>query len=682
MLNREVPFIRITLPLAGGIVAGHFISLAGIFIVLLSALALSGFAVSPLFNRRPVNVIFGISMTLGLFSAGIILYCLQKKSLSVLPEKEITLMCTASEYPEEREKSFRLLAGMNARLENDSADKLNGFLLLYFNKDSFKDDISPGDILLIKIVPRLIKNRGNPCEFDYRFYMENRGCRYYSFVEQKDILKHIVPLHRKLIHKALIIREAVTEMYKTLGITGDRLAIVSAITLGYRELVDEEQRQEFIRAGVMHIMAVSGLHAGIVSLFISNIVLFLRKKFKWLSVIITLSALWMFAFITGLSSSVLRAVIMFSFLHAGGLMRRHVNSINSVLASAFVQMLIRPSVVFDSGFLLSYSAVIFLICFYREFYLKINFKNRLANRIWQAALVTIVAQLGTLPLTLTLFNRFPLLFLIVNIVVVPLVSIVVIAGCLIPLIFPLRFLSELIARGLDFIAGFIGKIVHFASDLPFSTLNNIGMTGIECLLLSGFIFFFLQWMINKETVIIKVPLAILLLFITTGSIKDIVNKRSAELIVYNSLNSTCVALREGKTLNIYHNSVSVPPEPARHASVTGLKIEKQNLNTGTILLKAGGKIICITDHISAGILNFQEPVIFILKGRKPSVDKEIIGKVNDILAIVISSEAGSGYKIPGIKKEDRLFYVGKSGAFRMNLAIGEIAGQKPESIIK
>lgn len=659
--------MRISLPIAGGIIAEHFINPTGIIIISLSIISLSGFAASLFFNRRPVNILFGISMTLGLFIAGIILYHLQKRKLSVLPERETIILCTVSEYPEKREKSFRLRAKMNAIMENDKSDPLYGFLMIYLNTDSYSNVISPGDLLIVKATPKPITNRGNPCEFDYRFYMENNGCRYLTFLDEKNILKHVVPRRRKLVHKALIIRESVTGMYKTLGLTDKRLAMISAITLGYRELVDEEQRQDFIRAGVMHVMAVSGLHAGIVSLFVSNILFFLRKRLKWLSILITLLALWMFAFITGLSSSVLRAVLMFSFLYTGGLMNRHVNSINSVLASAFVQMLIRPSVIFDSGFLLSYSAVIFLICFYHDFYLTLNFRNRLADRIWQAALVTFVAQMGTLPLTVTLFNRFPLLFLFVNLLVVPLVSVIVIAGCLIPLTFPLRFLSESIAGLLNIIAGLIERIVHFASALPFSTIENIGMTGIECLLLSGFLFIFLWWLLKKETFTLKIPLLILLLLAFTGTMKNLINKRSTELIVYNSINSTCVAIRKGTTLNIYHNSLKVPSEAIRHSSAMRLRIKSRNIDTSRFLIRAGERIIYLTDHLSAGILKSQEPAIFILTGRKPSIDKEINGPVITIETVIISSEAGSGYKIPGTESEDRFYNVGKSGSFRMSL---------------
>ena len=295
---------------------------------------------------------------------------------------------------------------------------------------------------MIKCTPVQISGRGNPYEFDYRFYMENQGVRYYAYTSRESIIRHVAPEHRKLIHRALILREKIIGMYKERGITGERLALVAAITLGQKNMLDADQKSYFVKAGVMHIMAVSGLHTVILSLFVFNVLFFLKKRFNIIRILLTIIILWAFAFVTGLTPSVLRATLMFSFLHAGNLMKRPVNGINSVLASGFVLIIIRPSVIFDAGFLLSYSAVIYIIAFYRELYQKLEFKNFISDKIWQSAVVTIVAQAGTLPLTITLFNRFPTYFILTNIIIVPLSSVLVIIGCLVPILFPLKFLSS------------------------------------------------------------------------------------------------------------------------------------------------------------------------------------------------------------------------------------------------
>ena len=137
--------------------------------------------------------------------------------------------------------------------------------------------------------------------------MQNKGIKYYAFSSAKDILTHFRPRHRKLAHRALIVREKIIDMYRQRGITGERLALVAAITLGQKNMLDPEQKQNFIKAGVMHIMAVSGLHAIILSLFVFNLLFFLRRRFNILRIIITILILWSFAFVTGLTPSVLQS---------------------------------------------------------------------------------------------------------------------------------------------------------------------------------------------------------------------------------------------------------------------------------------------------------------------------------------------------------------------------------------
>ena len=97
---------------------------------------------------------------------------------------------------------------------------------------------------------------------------------------RKDIISHVSPEHRKLIHRALIIREKIIGMYKERGITGERLALVAAITLGQKNMLDADQKSYFIKAGVMHIMAVSGLHTVILSLFVFNVLFFLKRTIQ------------------------------------------------------------------------------------------------------------------------------------------------------------------------------------------------------------------------------------------------------------------------------------------------------------------------------------------------------------------------------------------------------------------
>jgi competence protein ComEC len=669
VLYKEIPFLRTGLPLCLGIISGLYFKPGPVFLVASSVVLITGFLTSLLFNRRLKNYLYGCTLTYALFFCGLLLYTNEKESLSDLDRGTAVYTCTLSEYPEEKGNTYRLIVRLYSIVTDEGEMPVKGSFLVYFRKDSVIKSLLPGDFLKIRCTPDPIVNRGNPCEFNYRFYMENHGIKYYCFAGPEDIIGHSPPPHRKLKHRALIIREKIIGMYKELGITGDRLALVAAITLGQKNMLDPEQKQIFIRAGVMHIMAVSGLHAVILSLFIYNLLFFMKGRLSGIRAAITMLLLWAFAFVTGLTASVLRATLMFSFLQAGKLMKRNVNGINSVLASAFILMLIRPSVLFDAGFLLSYSAVIFIICFYRDLYLKLAFKNRAGDKIWQSASVTILAQAGTLPLTVALFNQFPTWFILTNIVIVPLSSFLIIVGCLVPLTYAVRFISLPLASLLNYLTGLTETLTEKASALPLSTISDIGMVPVESLLLFFVIFLFSLFFMNRKVLPVRFPLIALFLLISAGTLRSISDRTSCELIVYNGTGQAPVGIRTGKTVNLYSDTDTVFPEVSKHCCTRDLKLNYIKSRSPAYLLNIDNKRILICNKLTSNILQKEKPDLIILKGKYPLIDKDI-DYTGPVEAIIVTSEAVSDHKLNDDLNRvnpDIIHFVRKSGAFRARL---------------
>lgn len=669
VLNREIPFLRIIIALCSGIVCGYFFRPPNLFFILSGISIIIMFAASLLFNRQMTNPLFGIAFIICLFTAGLWLYTLEKSSLTELESRETYFSGYLSEYPEAKEKTCSMVFKMQAIIEGEKQIPAKGSILLYHRKDKASAEFRPGDMFVLRCRPLKIINRGNPEEFNYSFYMENRGIGYYAFTDSSDITDFRIPEHRRLVHKALIIREKIIDMFRERGIEGERLALVAAITLGQKNMLDPEQKQYFIRAGVMHIMAVSGLHAVILSLFIFKMLFFLKGRLNIMRVMITLVLLWLFAFITGLTPSVLRATIMFTFLQAGNLMKRPVNQINSVLASAFILILVRPSVIFDAGFLLSYSAVIFIISFYRDFYLTLTFRYRLTDLIWQSAAVSIVAQAGTLPLTLMLFNRFPTWFILSNIIIVPLSSVVIIMGCLVPLTFPVEFISRPLAIALDFLTGLTEKLTAVAASLPFSTIDNIGLSIPECILLTITIFLSLKYLLERKSISVVWPGMSLLCLVVAGTLEDIATRRSEELIVYNTTGHTAIGIRTGKNLTIYCDTLYQGMEAVRHSSAKKLAMNSVVIRKDSYLLKTGDNSILLTRKLNFSVLSKYKPDLVILTGEKPEVER-IVQPVWRLKGIVTDPQASPGpsalYNLKAINT-DTLHFVKKEGAFRLKL---------------
>jgi competence protein ComEC len=669
VLYKEIPFLRIGLPLCAGIISGLYFKPEILFLVMMLITIISGFLISLFYNKYQVNYLFGFSFTISLFLCGLLLHTYEKNSITQLASEKSLFSITLSDYPGEKDKTYLLAARLNGIISPENFKSIKGSIVIYCRKDSVLASFLPGDRLLIWCTPLEITNRGNPYEFDYQFYMKNHGNIYYAVTNRSDIISHSSPKHRKLAHRALIIREKIIEMYRARGIRENRLAMIAAITLGQKKLLDPEEKQSFINAGIMHIMAVSGLHAGIISMFVFSMLFFLKGRLNILRVLITIMVLWSFAFVTGLTSSVLRATLMFSFIQAGYLLKRRVNGINSVLASAFVLILIRPSVIFDAGFLLSYSAVIYLISFYQGLYLKLHFKNWLSDKIWQAAVVTIIAQAGTLPLTIMLFNRFPTYFIITNIIIVPISFLLIISGCLVPLLYPVKFLSGLIAVLINHLTGLTGLITKKVSSLPWSTIENIGMTNSESFLLSVTIFLLLCLFLKRTKLPFYYFLAALLFYSASVAFQNINTRVSNELIVYNTPGCATIGIRTGKILNLYSDTTLPRPEVLKHCATQGLKLNTHTVKEKSVCLVSGGKKIIIGANPDNDLIERFMPHIIIFTGSRPGLSNISYGS-NTPEALIISSRAGSFYKIPDTHNcaaTDTIHLVSKSGAFRIRI---------------
>jgi competence protein ComEC len=669
VLHKEIPFLRIVLPLSIGIISGLYIIPGKYSGVVASLIITAIFTASLFFNHRFTNIIYGTAITLSFFILGLFLYTNSKKKISNLKPEAALYHCTLADYPEKRSSTLRITAGLNSLITDTCLLPLNGSVILYLRTNKDDGVFLPGDEIVVKLTPAEIENRGNPYEFDYKFYMENRGIRYFSFIEDSDIQLHNQVRKRKLVHSSLILRERIIDMYLERGVSEEKLGLAAAITLGQKKMLDPDQKLSFINAGIMHIMAVSGLHAMILSIFILKMLFFLKGRLNPVRVIVAIIIIWIFAFITGLSPSVVRAALMFSFLQAGNLMKRRVNSVNSVLASAYVLILIRPAVIFDAGFLLSYSAVIFIIVFYHDFYNLLQFNNRITDWIWKTAVVTIVAQAGTLPFTITLFNRFPTYFILTNVIIVPLSSLVIIAGCLIPITYYVPAISGFFAFSLDFLTGLTESLTFKAASLPCSTIDNIGMTNPECFLLTAVISLSFYFFLKKDKIPLQYPLLALLMLALAGTIKAISVRTTNEVIVYNTFHHPSVCIRTGGILNVYSAGDTIQPEILRHCATLGLAVSAETPSSvNKHLIVGNSKISIINPGKTNSITTISSKNMTDQQTDKPAAENastetlpaiQIIvanpGSVNDLMHRLTCAPSG------------KIHIIKKSGAYRMRL---------------
>ncbi|MDZ7636518.1 MAG: ComEC/Rec2 family competence protein [Bacteroidales bacterium] len=519
------------------------------------------------------DTLFGAAVILFLFAAGFLLRTGEKARPGELSDRRQLVSVRLSGYPEKRNASWSFRARIISVTEDDSLSYPRGSLMLWFMSDTLPLMWKPGDQMVLHIRPRQIENNGNPCEFNYRRYLEGQGVKYMAFFRAGDIIDYRTDGRRSLRESSLTAAHAMTDAFRRAGLSGEELGLVTALTIGDKELLDKEQLTSFSRSGAMHIMAVSGLHVGMVSLALSTVLFFLRGRLQIIKPLVIVPALWGFAFITGLSPSVLRATIMFTFLQAGSMLHRPAASMNSLLASAFILTAARPAVLFEAGFQLSYLAVAFIITFYYPLYRLIRIRNRVGDWLWQMTAVSLVAQAGTLALTVRLFNIFPLLFLLTNIVVIPISFIVLLLAMLLLVTAAFPPLSAFFAVILEHLARFTLSFTGVISSMNHGVIMNIGMSSVETLLMTAASALLLTSLLKVQKITLKPFIVTALLLVVCNTVKTAQERHRERVIIYNIRGTELTVKQHGRLLLVPSSDGLIPAEVRKHADTRGLKIE-------------------------------------------------------------------------------------------------------------
>jgi competence protein ComEC len=263
-----------------------------------------------------------------------------------------------SGYPEEKVRSWKVEAAVQALHDGEAWKPCTGKMLLYLSRQDFSSPFHYGDVLLIRGAPNLLREPQNPGEFDYRRFLTFRKIYHQHFLRGGHVqhLSHEPPF--RLMEYAMIARAwADKEVRKHVHGKNER-AVASALLLGVRDGLDNELVHAYASSGAMHVLAVSGLHVGIIYLILNFLLkpLKSRRYGKWLIAILSVGTLWCYAFITGLSASVLRAVTMFSFMAFARPLSYSTNIFNTLAVAAFCLLMWEPYLIMSVGFQLSFMA--------------------------------------------------------------------------------------------------------------------------------------------------------------------------------------------------------------------------------------------------------------------------------------------------------------------------------------
>lgn len=384
----------------------------------------------------------------------------------------------------------------------DSAISEKTGILVLIKSDIPLNGICQGDNMWLRGKLNEIKPTRFPFEVDWFQHYINKGIHYTMFVKQTSDILIVKNQQFGIKTLASDLSKKMQDLIEKNKWTNQSKQIVKAMLLGDKNGMSGELKDTFSKSGVIHVLAVSGLHVGIIFLFVRSILLLfgINKNYRFIYATILIISIWFYALVTGLASSVTRASFMFSLITFGEALRRKSSIYNTLACSAFFILLINPERLYDLGFLLSYTAVLGIVSIFPILKVLIYNENIFIEKIWSALSVSLSAQIGTLPLVLKTFNVFPVYFLAANLIAIPLTGVIIVFSLIhltIQSINSLEFFSTLTAIILELLIHYLFIVLSFISSLPYSTID-INLNNIQFLLLTAMVCFLVYSMYQSK----------------------------------------------------------------------------------------------------------------------------------------------------------------------------------------
>ena len=531
---RETPFLRILLPFLLGIILSQHLPLdASSYFLLFAFVLLTCLVFHLALKELQFQLLKGICFN--------VLYVLI--GLGFATGKDLPESITASQkglhflevYETQRKASkLKVKAKLKARLDvEQKIQPSSGNVIFYLPQEELHPHL--GDLLLCKGSIRNIEGPKNPFAFDYKKFCAAEGILGNMYVEKYELLDQGEYFVQGLIQG---IRNHLGECLEKHIHSLEELSIAKAILLGDKSLLSAELRANFADTGAMHVLAVSGLHVGLISFFLLKLLNLIRSKKWWVrfgKAFMLISLIWTYAFVCGASPSVIRAACMFSLMFLGIQLFKKGNVFNTIAFSAFLLLMFDPLLIYDLSFQLSYAALIGIVYFQHKIYILWITQNPLLDWVWKLTSVSIAAQVTTLPISLYYFHQFPLFFWLSGLVVIPSATLILLLGLIL-------FFCEATSIGgsiylgrlLEWVLFINNKIIAWISEIPMTKLNFISIQPHELMLSYVFIFLIMLSIELKKGLLFKWAGIVFLLLIISLNLQLKQHFDEEQLCIYHN----------------------------------------------------------------------------------------------------------------------------------------------------
>lgn len=673
----KAPLVRLLLPFLIGIIAAANFTIhlyATLTCAICAFILLAAIVLIPKFNiAYRKSYFFGILLNslLFIFAYQLTLFNTQKYSSNhfsnYCSEKNIVYGRLADSYIEQ-EKTLKAVVEILAIRDGDSWRVCSGKAMMYFKNNNEALQLKYGDELLIHTQFKDVSGPKNPGEYNYKRFLSFHNIWQQAYVSDFSWKNANCNSGNFIMSRSLKLRKYLLDVFQKNELTGDELSVGAALLLGYTNKLDADIISAYSSTGALHVLSVSGLHVAIVYLVFSSMLFFLdkHKKTRIIKAILLISFLWFYAAITGLSPSVLRAATMFSFIIVAKTFNRHTNIYNTLAASAFLLLLINPYLIMDVGFQLSYLAVAGIVYIQPKIDAWFQIDNWLIAQIWTITSVSIAAQIATFPLGLYYFHQFPNYFLLSNLIVIPISTLILYIGISLFVFSPIPLAAKYISIVFTWLIWILNLSVKWIESLPYSLLQGISISVFETVLLYGLIILFFLFTSTKKYKYLFLSLSFCIFILLSQAIEQNKEYNQKKITVYNIAKTSAIDF-----INAKSNVLLTDREFAKNKSMLSFhilhnwwelglndsRIISEEYMKNDIYIKSGyiqfrNKRIVILDHAIEFKKNNSEPFsldyLIVSKNVKMSVQEmKRLFRANKI----IFDSSNSNYQIIKWKKE-------------------------------
>jgi len=556
-----------------------------------------------------------------------------------------------------------------ANVSQINQQKTVGKILVAIQKDSLQKPLQIDTKLLLKPIFKELPIPLNPNQFNYKEYLKTQGV-YEQITTKNQQFKILKPTTNSFIGIASNFRNNVKSSLQKHAFSADELGVINALLLGERKEISKELLQNYSKAGAIHILAVSGLHIGIILLILSILFHPLErlKNGKLIKTMVIVVLLWMFAFIAGLSASVVRAVTMFTAVAIGQTFNRKNVVEHSLVFSMFLLLLVKPLFLFDVGFQLSYLAVFGIVWLQPKLADLWKPKYKAVRFFWQLITVSLAAQVGILPLSLFYFHQFPGLFMLSNLVIIPFLGIILMGGFLVIFLSLLHILPTFLAETYGFIISLMNHFIYWISEQEQFLFSNISFSFL--LMLSSYIllFFGAQFFIYRNAKRLLYFLTSVVLFQAVFIYEKQQTSTKNEFIIFHKSRKTMLGRRNGNTLQVFHNldSTTINQQKTLLSYQTSENVSLSFQHTIPTILSFKNQQILLIDSLGVyKIDNLKNPILLLHNSPKINLNR-LITIVQPTQIIADGSNYKSylkNWKLICEKKKIPFYSTGKNGAF-------------------